>query len=77
MLLTLITLFLTNLPKKTSKFFFLIFDDFNINLLNYKDHQPTNEFLHSLASNPFLPYNFQLTRLTSHSNTLIDNNSPM
>ena len=63
-------------PSKENKQVFL-HSDFNINLLNYKDHQPTNEFLDSLASKPFLPYNFQPTRLTSHSKTLIDNNSPM
>ena len=44
MLVTLITLFLTNLPKKTSKFFFLIFDDFNINLLNYKETEREEEY---------------------------------
>ena len=44
-----------------------------MNLLNYNDHQPTNEFLESLTSNSFLPYILQPTRLTSHSKTLIDN----
>ena len=47
--------------------------DFNINLLNYNEHQPTNEFLDSLASNSIIPYILQPTRLTSHSKTLIDN----
>ena len=47
--------------------------DFNVNLLNYNDHQPTNEFLDSLASNSFIPYILQPTRITSHSKTLIDN----
>ena len=47
--------------------------DFNINLLNYNDHQTTNEFLDSLASNSFLPYLLQPARLTSDSKTLIDN----
>ena len=47
--------------------------DFNINLLNYNDHQPTNEFLDSLASNSFVPYILQLTRITSHSKTLTEN----
>ena len=47
--------------------------DFNVNLLNYNNHNPTNEFLDSLASNSFVPYILQPTRLTSHSKTLIDN----
>ena len=58
--------------SKESKQVFLL-GDFNIDLLNYNDHQPTNEFLDSLASNSFLPYILQPTRLTSHSKTLIDN----
>ena len=32
-----------------------------------------NEFLDSLASNSFIPLILQPTRITSHSNTLIDN----
>ena len=47
--------------------------DFNVNLLNYIDHNPTNEFLDSLASNSFIPLILQPTRTTGHSNTLIDN----
>ena len=50
-----------------------ILGDFNINLLNYNEHQPTNEFLDSLASNSIIPYILQPTRVTSHSKTLIDN----
>ena len=58
--------------SKESKQVFLL-GDFNIDLLNYNDHQPTNEFLNSLASNSFLPYILQPTRFTSYSKTLIDN----
>ena len=58
--------------SKENKQVFLL-SDFNINLLNYNDHQPTNEFLDSLASNSFIPYILQTTRFTSHSKTLIDN----
>ena len=58
--------------SKESKQVFLL-GDFNIDLLNYNDHQPTNEFLDSLASNSFSRYILQPTRLTSHSKTLIDN----
>ena len=47
--------------------------DFNINLFNYNIHQPTNDFLDSLASNSIIPYILQPTRLTSHLKTLIDN----
>ena len=50
-----------------------LFSDFNINLLNYNDHQPTNDFLDSLASNSFISHILHPTRITSHSKTLIDN----
>ena len=56
---------------KERKQVFLL-DDFNINLLNYNDHQPTNDFLDSLASNSFIPYILHPTRITSHSKTPID-----
>ena len=58
--------------SKEQKQIFLL-GDFNINLLNYNEHQPTNEFLDSLVSNSIIPYILQPTRLTSHSKTLIDN----
>ena len=41
--------------------------------MNYNEHNQTNEFLDSLASNSFIPLILQPTRITSHSNTLIDN----
>ena len=50
-----------------------ILGDFNINLLNYNEHQPTNEFLDSLDSNSIIPYILQPARLTSPSKTFIDN----
>ena len=43
--------------SKERKQVFLL-GDFNINLLNYNDHQPTNDFLDSLASNFFIPYTY-------------------
>ena len=46
---------------------------FNTNLLNYNVHQPTDDFLKTLASNYIVPYILQPTRLTSYSKTLIDN----
>ena len=58
--------------SKERKQVFLL-GDFNINLLNYNCHQPTNDFLDSLASNSFIPYILHPTRITSHSKTLIDN----
>ena len=68
--------FLINQPldkiSKEQKQIFLL-GDFNINLLNYNEHQPTNEFLDSLASNSIIPYILLPRRLTIHSKTLIDN----
>ena len=57
--------------SKEQKSFFLI-GDFNVNLLNYNGHNQTNEFLDSLAPNSFISLILQSTRITSHSNTLID-----
>ena len=47
--------------------------DFNINLLNYDEHQPTNDFLDSLASSSIIPYILLPSRLISCSKTLTDN----
>ena len=41
--------------------------------MNYNEHNQTNEFLDSLASNSFIPLILQPNRITNHSNTLIDN----
>ena len=46
--------------KRTIKVFFL--GDFNINLLNYNDHKPINNFLDSLASRNLIPYILKPTR---------------
>ena len=51
----------------------LLLGDFNVNLLNYNEYNQTNEFLDFLASYSFIPLILQSTRITSHSNTLIDN----
>ena len=59
------------LSKERKQVFLL--GNFDINLLNYNDHQPTNDFLDSLASNSFIPYILHPIRITSHSKTLIDN----
>ena len=61
---------LENIFKEQKSIFLL--EDFNVNLFNYNEHNQTNEFLDSLASNLFIPLILQPTRITSHSNTLID-----
>ena len=61
---------LENISKEQKCIFLL--GDFNVNLWNYNEHNQTNEFLDSLASNSFIPLILQPTRITSHSNTLID-----
>ena len=67
--------YLNNLLENTSKEQKSIFilGDLNVNLSNYNEHNQTNEFLHSLASNSFTPLILQPTRITSHSNTLVYN----
>ena len=62
---------LENISKEQKSIFLL--GDFNVNLLNYNEHNQANEFLDSLASNSFMPLILQSTTITSHSNTLIDN----
>lgn len=47
--------------------------DFNLNLLHYENHIPTQEFMDSLLSHIFYPLINRPTRLTAHSATLIDN----
>ena len=47
--------------------------DFNVDLLKYDKHAPTNEFLDSLSSHMFLPHIVQPTRISTTSKTLIDN----
>ena len=47
--------------------------DYNIDLLNSKKHDLTNEFVDVLYCNEFLPLISRPTRITSTSATLIDN----
>ena len=47
---------LENISKEKKSIFLL--GDFNVNLLNYNEHNQTNEFLDSLASNSFIPLPF-------------------
>ena len=62
---------LENISKEQT--YISLLGDFNVNLLNYNEHNQTNEFLDSLASNSIIPLILQPTRITSNSNTLIDN----
>ena len=51
----------------------IMMGDFNINLLNFETHLPTDDFINTLGSYFFLPQILQPTRVTDHSATLIDN----
>ena len=62
---------LENTSKEQKSIFLLGY--FNVNFLNYNEHNEANEFLNSLASNSFISLVLHPTRITSHSNTLIDN----
>ena len=57
-----------NKENKTS----VIMGDMNIDLLKYKIHNGTSEYLDTLFSNGFLPLITKPTRITDHSATLID-----
>ena len=46
--------------------------DFNINLVQYENHEPTSQYLNTLLSNGFLPLISLPTRITQVSSTLID-----
>ena len=47
--------------------------DFNINLLNVASDKDTNEFYEIMTSHLFIPHITLPTRITTHSQTLIDN----
>ena len=53
---------LENISKDQKSIFLL--GDFNVNLLNYNEHNPTNKFLDSLVSKSFIPLILQPTRIT-------------
>ena len=61
---------LENISKEQISVFLL--GDFNVDLLNFNEHNQTNEFLDSLTSSSFLPLILQLIRTSSHSNTIMD-----
>ena len=50
-----------------------VMGDFNLDLLQYNHHTPTQEFIDTLFSHAFIPLISNPTRLTSYSATLIDN----
>ena len=50
-----------------------VMGDFNLDLLQYNHHTPTQEFIDTLFSFAFIPLISNPTRLTSYSATLIDN----
>ena len=70
--ITVSTKFLKLYPKNKKRYIVLL-GDFNINFLNYNDHQAINNFLDSLASNSFILYILHPTRINNHSKTLLDN----
>ena len=55
------------------KYQVFLLGDFNIDLLQYESRSYTNDFLNTMISNSFLPYIHQPTRVTNHSETVIDN----
>ena len=50
-----------------------VLGDFNIDLLQYESYSYTNDFFNTMISSPFLPYIHQPTRVTDHSDTVLDN----
>ena len=52
---------------------FFLSGDFNVDLLTYDKHDGANEFIDSLSSYMYLPYILHSTRVTGHSQTIIDN----
>ena len=62
---TILAKFISKFISKEQKLVFLL-GDFNINILIYNDHQPTNDFLDSLASSSLIPYIVHPTRITSY-----------
>ena len=58
--------------SKEKKNVFLL-GDFNLDLLKYDKHARTNEFIDSLSSYMYSLYILHPTRVTGHSQTIIDN----
>ena len=62
---------LSNLTKENK--LIAIMGDFNIDLLKYDDHIPTNEFVNMLLSYHFQPTILHPIRIIDTSSTVIDN----
>ena len=62
---------LENISKEQKSTFLL--GGFNVYLLNYREYNQNNEISDLLGFNFFSPLILQPTRITSHSNTFIDN----
>ena len=62
-----------NIISKKSYKTVAIAGDFNIDLLKNESHSPTNNFIDTFLSHSFLPAISIPTRITAHSQTLIDN----
>ena len=60
-----------NLSKEKGTVF--LSGDFDIDLLNYDQHSPTNEFLDNFSSHMLLSHIVQPARNRNNSKTLIDN----
>ena len=58
---------------KTEKKNVILLGDFNINLMNFENCNVTDEFLELITTNSLIPLILKPTRITSHSQTLIDN----
>ena len=63
---------INTLPKVVNKRVFIM-GDFNVNLLNYDSHTPTNDFVNTFFSKNFLPCINHPTRIYGQSSTIIDN----
>ena len=51
----------------------VLLGDFNINLLNFETHKPTEEFINTMCINFYEPHIIKPTIITYHTATLIDN----
>ena len=47
--------------------------DFNVNLLNFETHKPTEEFINTMSTNFYERHIIKPTTITCHTATLIDN----
>ena len=61
---------LQKISKENKNVFLLA--DFNVALLKYDKHAGTNKFIDTFSSYMYLPYILHPTRVTGHSQTIID-----